>query len=57
MNFKELRQQSGMNLAEFSRYFNIPYRTAQNWELGKRQCPAYLLELMAYKLDKEKGGR
>ena len=53
MTFKELRQQSGMNLTQFSQYFNIPYRTIQNWELGLRQCPEYLLDLMKYKLDRE----
>lgn len=51
MNFKELRKQSGMNLTQFSKYFNIPYRTIQNWERGERQCPEYLLELMEYKLN------
>lgn len=55
MTFKELREKSGMNLTEFSKYFNIPYRTVQNWELGTRKCPDYLLDLMAYKLEKERG--
>ena len=54
MTFKELRERSGMNMTQFSKYFGIPYRTVQNWELGERQCPAYLLELMAYKLKAEK---
>lgn len=53
MNFKDLRQQSGMNLTQFSKYFGIPYRTIQNWERGERQCPEYLLHLMEYKLKKE----
>lgn len=53
MNFKELRKQSGMNLTQFSKYFNIPYRTIQNWERGERQCPEYLLDLMEYKLKHE----
>lgn len=50
MNFKELRQQSGMNQTDFAKYFGIPRRTVQNWEGGQRQCPEYLLELMKYKL-------
>ena len=54
MEFKELRISSGMNITEFSKYFNIPYRTVQNWELGTRKCPDYVLELMAYKLENEK---
>jgi DNA-binding transcriptional regulator YiaG len=53
MTFKKLRELSGMNLKQFSDYFNIPYRTIQNWEGEKRQCPEYLLDLMYYKLVKE----
>jgi DNA-binding transcriptional regulator YiaG len=54
MTFKELREQSGMNLTQFSKYFNIPYRTIQNWEAEVRECPKYLLDLMEYKLRNEK---
>lgn len=54
MTFKELREKSGMNMTEFAKYFGIPYRTVQNWEMGERKCPEYLLELMRYKLEKEK---
>ena len=53
LKFKELRQSSGMNLKQFADYFEIPYRTVQNWEGGQRTCPDYLLKLMQYKLDKE----
>lgn len=53
MTFKELRESSGMNLTQFSAYFEIPYRTVQNWELGQRQLPVYLLKLLEYKLIKE----
>lgn len=53
MTFKEIRQASGMNLTQFSEYFEIPYRTIQHWEHGTRQCPEYLLKLMQYKLKKE----
>lgn len=54
MTFKELREQSGMNMTEFSRYFGINYRTIQRWEYGERKCPEYLLNLMAFKLGVEK---
>lgn len=54
MSFKELRQASGMNQTQFAKYFNIPRRTVQNWELGINKCPEYLMELMAYKLLNEK---
>ena len=53
MDFKTLRTESGMNLTQFSIYFDIPYRTVQNWEHGIRGCPSYLLALMEYKLKKE----
>ena len=45
-----------MNRKEFANYFNIPYRTVENWETdstNKRNCPTYLLELMIYKLENE----
>ena len=53
MTFKELREKSRMSRSGFSEYFGIPYRTVQNWELGLRECPEYLLNLMQYKLEKE----
>jgi DNA-binding transcriptional regulator YiaG len=54
MTFKELRESSGLNMLQFSKYFEIPYRTVQDWEYGKSRCPAYLLKLIEYKLNKEK---
>lgn len=56
MTVKELRTSHGMNIKEFSDYFNIPYRTVQNWDSGVRECPEYLLELMEYKLNNESKG-
>ena len=53
MTFKELREASGMSPNQFCEYFVIPYRTIQSWELGDRQCPQYLLDLMEYKLKNE----
>lgn len=53
----ELRSSTGMNRREFAEYFEIPYRTVQEWELGNRKMPEYLLRLMAYKIqiENEKG--
>ena len=53
MNFKELRQQSGMTQRQFADYFGIPKRTIENWEAGVNKCPEYLLDLMKYKLNLE----
>ena len=54
MTFKELRERSGMTRTQFAEYFGIPYRTIQNWELGLRECPEYLLKLIKFRLDHEK---
>lgn len=49
----ELRKSTGMNRKEFCEYFEIPYRTMTDWELGHRTMPDYLLRLMAYKVKME----
>lgn len=51
---KELREQMGMNRKEFCDYFDIPYRTVQDWEAGKRGMPDYVLRLLWYKAEMEK---
>ena len=51
----ELRESTGMTRKEFCEYFEIPYRTVQDWELGNRKMPDYLLRLMEYKIRKEQG--
>ena len=53
MTFKELRQQSSMTQQQFSEYFGIPKRTIENWDMGIRKCPTYLIDLMKYKLEHE----
>ncbi len=50
----KLKEESGFNWKEFSAYFDIPYRTVQDWEHGKRNMPPYLLRLMEYKLKMDK---
>ena len=50
----ELRESTGMTRREFCDYFGIPYRTLQDWELGNRKMPDYLLRVMIYKINVEK---
>ena len=57
---KRTRELLGMNRTEFSQYMNIPLRTLEEWEAGRRQMPDYVLRLIAYyvrmqQLLKEKG--
>lgn len=54
MNVLELRTAAGMTQKQFAEYFGISKRAVESWEGGQRQCPAYLLDLMQYKLQKEK---
>ena len=51
---RKLRESTGMNRKEFCEYFEIPYMTETDWELGNRRVPQYLLRLMAYKIEMEK---
>lgn len=50
----KLKEESGYNWKEFSEYFEIPYRTVQDWGHGKRKMPSYLLRLMEYKMKMDK---
>lgn len=52
--FKMVRVESGMSRKEFSEWLGIPYRTMQEWELGRRIMPKYVLDLIAYKVKNEK---
>lgn len=49
----DLRMLAGMNRKQFAEYFGIPYRTVENWEVGNRAIPAYVLSLIEYKLEHE----
>lgn len=50
---KTIRLSTGMNKREFSEWLEIPYRTYQDWELGKPVQP-YILKLIAYRVLYEK---
>ena len=52
--FKMGRAESGMNRKEFAEWLGIPYRTMQEWELGRRAMPQYVLDLIVYKVRNEK---
>ena len=53
MTIKKLRLSARMTQREFAGYFNIPLRTIENWETGKRNPPEYVVELIRYRLEKE----
>lgn len=47
-------KKSGMSMAAFSQYLNIPYRTVQDWNSDKRVIKKYVLKLIIYKLSVDK---
>lgn len=42
----EMRERLKVSRAEFSRRYNIPIRTLENWESGKSKCPDYVRQLL-----------
>ena len=51
---KAIRDYAGMDRIVFCKWLGIPYRTLQEWELGGRVMPEYVLRLIAYKVRMEK---
>ena len=46
MTVKEMREKLDLTQEAFARRYNIPKRTIENWESGKRKPPAYVLEML-----------
>ena len=42
MSIRDIVEHSGLNMAEFSRRYCIPYRTLQAWCDGTNPCPMYV---------------
>lgn len=43
---ERIRKILGISRAEFSRRYNIPVRTLENWDAGIQNPPVYVLELL-----------
>ena len=50
MRIREIRKSTGLTQAQFSAALNIPVRTLEKWETGERACPAYVVELIEYRV-------
>lgn len=50
MTIKEMRTAAEMTQQQLSEELQIPKRSIENWEGGKRECPEYLLRLIEYYL-------
>lgn len=44
--FKKFLLKNGMNIKEFSVRFGVPYSTCQSWNVGRRNPPEYLLNII-----------
>jgi len=42
--FAEILEKNGLKLAEFCRFWSVPYRTAQDWKLGNRRTPGWVFK-------------
>ena len=51
---ERIKEESGLSWLKFAESFGIPYRTVQDWHLGNRPMPEYILRLMVYKVETEK---
>ena len=45
---KSLRKETGMNRAQFSDAFDIPVRSLEEWESGRRKIAPYNLRALTY---------
>nr|DAZ20456.1 MAG TPA: antitoxin [Caudoviricetes sp.] len=50
MNIEKARTQMNMSRREVSQWLEIPYRTLENWEKGRRPCPTYIEKLVVEKI-------
>lgn len=46
MTIKEMRETLGLTQELFAKRYNIPKRTIENWESGKRKPPSYVLDML-----------
>ncbi len=46
MRIKELRKRTGYTQTQFGALFGIPMRTIQDWELGYRTPPEYVINMI-----------
>ena len=49
-DIRALRACTGLTQKKFAEFVEIPQRTIENWESGRRQPPAYVVKLIAYKI-------
>lgn len=51
---KEVIKSSGMTTSAFAAWLGAPERTVKAWLSGNRMPPKYVIDLIIYKLEKER---
>lgn len=49
-DISQLVKISAMSMMSFSKAYNIPYRSLQNWVSGERTAPDYVTQMLGYAL-------
>lgn len=50
MTIKEIRKLTGLTQKQFAEKYHINFSNIRNWEIGHRNCPDYVLELLEFKV-------
>ena len=50
---KQLRQRTNLSQKKFAEHFSIPISTYEQWEMGIRKPPEYVVKMIATILDYE----
>lgn len=54
-DIRNIRSMTGLSQAKFAAHYNIPKRTLESWEMGERECPVYVLELLRRAVNEDFG--
>lgn len=52
-DIKTIRALTGLSQAAFAARFGIPRRTIEEWEAGRRTPPAYVIDLLRFRIEAE----
>lgn len=50
---QDIRKSTGLSQAKFCELLNIPPASLKKWEQGQRECPAYVVDLIAFRVQND----
>ena len=50
---QDIRKSTGLSQNQFSDALHIPRPSLKKWEQGQRECPPYVVELIAYRVEND----